>query len=120
MNPSSDRLKLTHVLENQVNISVVICLVQPDQPDDVLVIGERQQEHDLAKRTLRVRLISESVEDLLHRDRVLPFLLDRLPYYTVGLRRRSALSSLLLLLSLIGDPLHRENIRSKEPSLGII
>lgn len=91
-NPSSDRLRLTHVLENQINVPVVVRLVQPDQPDDVLVIGERQQEHDLTERTLRVRLIPKSVEDLLHRDRVLPFLLDRLPYYTVSLRKRSALS----------------------------
>lgn len=91
------RLKLTHVLENQINILVIVCLVQPNQPDDVLVIDERQQEHNLAERTLRVRLIPESIKDLFHRNRVLPFLLDRLPYYTIGLCEKSALLSLSLL-----------------------
>jgi hypothetical protein len=59
--------------------------VQPDQLYDVLVIGEREQKHNLAERALRIRLIPERVEDLLHRDGVLPLFVYRLPYDTVGL-----------------------------------
>jgi len=41
-NSSSDRVKLTHVFENEVNVPIVVRLMQSDQLYNVLVIGERQ------------------------------------------------------------------------------
>lgn len=109
-NPSSDRVKLTHVLENEVNVPVVVRLVQPDQPYDILVIGERQQKHNLAERTLRIRLISEGVENLLYRYGLFSPLLYRLPYYTVGLRKSE------MLLSSVGDLYKIAGNFKKKPS----
>lgn len=40
-NSSSDRVKLTHVLEHEINVPIVVRLVKTDQSYDVVVIGER-------------------------------------------------------------------------------
>lgn len=102
---------LTHVLENEINVPVVVRLVQPDQLDDVLVIGERQQEHYLAERALRVRLIPEGVEDLLHRDGVLPLPVYGLPHDAVSLKLEIRNSSYL---SICHGEFIRETKREKE------
>lgn len=49
------------------------------QPDDVRMLLERLQEHDLPEGPLGVRLVPERVEDLLDRDHLLRLPVDRLP-----------------------------------------
>ena len=55
-----------HELEDEVEVPVVLRPVHVQQFDDVGVVGELLQEDDLAEGPLRVGLVAERVEDLLH------------------------------------------------------
>ena len=55
-----------HELEDEVEVPVVLRPVHVQQLDDVGMLGELLQEDDLAEGPLRVRLVPESVEYLLH------------------------------------------------------
>ena len=55
-----------HELEDEVEVPVVLRAVHVEQLDDVGVVGELLQEDDFAEGPLRVRLVAERVEDLLH------------------------------------------------------
>ena len=55
-----------HELEDKVEVPVVFRPVHVQQFDDVGVVGELLQEDDFAEGPLRVRLVAERVENLLH------------------------------------------------------
>ena len=76
---------ITHVLEDEVDVLVVVGAVHIQQPDDVGMVAEVLQEHDLPEGPLRIRLIPESVEYLLDGHHTSGFLVHRLPYYSVSL-----------------------------------
>ena len=79
------QVEFTHVLEHEVDVLIVVGAVNIQQPDDVGMVTEVLQEHDLPEGPLRIRLVPESVEDLFdsHHTSALP--VNRLPYYSVSL-----------------------------------
>ena len=79
------QVEFTHVLEHEVDVLIVVGAVNIQQPDDVGMVAEVLQEHDLPEGPLRIRLVPESVEDLFdsHHTSALP--VNRLPYYSVSL-----------------------------------
>mmetsp|Transcript_47145 Transcript_47145/g.123707 ORF Transcript_47145/g.123707 Transcript_47145/m.123707 type:complete len:274 (-) Transcript_47145:40-861(-) len=93
-----------HEVEDEVDILIVVCLVEVAQLDDVGVSDpaagwfgrgaittvedlhalKHQQVRDLAEGTLRISLVLKCVKDLLDRDDLLGFLVDRLEDDGVG------------------------------------
>lgn len=84
-----DGAPLTHELEHQVDVLVVVRPQHVQEPDHVGMRGELQQEHDLPEGALRVRLVAEGVEDLLDGHHVPGATVYRLPHDAVSLGRNS-------------------------------
>ena len=76
---------LTHELEDEVDILVVIGFDHVEQLDDVLVVFQRVQEHDLSISALGVGSILERINNLLQRYLLFLLLIDGLPYDSVSL-----------------------------------
>lgn len=73
------------------------------QLHDVRMIAKRPQEHNLAECSLGIRFVAESVEDFLHRNRLMGFLVDGLPNNSVrsfaeSLMRRASKRSLIYMV----------------------
>ena len=53
-------------------------------PDNIFMVIDLLQEHDLPKRPLRICGVLESIVTLFQSDHLSTFLVDGLPYYPVG------------------------------------
>ena len=76
-----------HELEDEVDIPVIVCLEDVVEGNYVLVATHVLEEHDFTKCALCICRILERVEYLLQSDRLLVFLVERLPNNPVGTLR---------------------------------
>ena len=81
-------LSITHVLEDEIDVLIVVSAVYIQQPDDVWMIAEVLEEHNLPEGALGIRLIAEGVEDFLdsHHTSALP--VHRFPHYPISLHHQ--------------------------------
>jgi len=68
-----------HVFKYQIDVSVIFCLQDIQQSDNILMVVDLLQEHDFAKRSLSICCVLERVKDLFQGNDIAGLLVDRFP-----------------------------------------
>lgn len=76
---------LTHILKNQVYVLVVLSLQHVLELDDVFVVLQLFQKHNLTESSLGISCVLESTKNFLQSQGLLGFFVDALPDNAVGL-----------------------------------
>lgn len=77
-----------HVLKDEVDVPIIVCLEHVEEFDDVLVSMEFLKEHDLTECTLGICGILEGIKYLLECNCLSCFLVYCFPHNTISLTQK--------------------------------